>query len=395
MNNNYFSMSMRTKLNALKSKSQSMASLLRKSVLLLVCSILFMQVQAQYVTNGTAYSTGNNCFVLTPDNFGQSGSVWYQNYMLLTYDFDMTFQVYLGYNDGGADGIAFVMQPLSTGAGSAGGGLGYAGINPSIAVEYDTWQNDDPWYDHISIQRNGDPNSTGTIAGPVQASAASTNIEDNQNHTTRITWNATTKVLSVWFDGNLRTTYTGDLVNNFFGGNPLVYWGFTGATGGAKNPQSFCVTSATFRQALTLTVSSTNVTCPGANNGTATVTSITGGEPPYIFNGWYNGATLVSTNTFASSLAPGTYTARYTDASAATTSKSVVIGTNPDVTKPTLSIPANISTTISACSNTASVTIGNATATDNCGTVSITNNAPSSFPVGTTTITWTATDPSR
>jgi gliding motility-associated-like protein len=38
-------------------------------------------------------------------------------------------------------------------------------------------------------------------------------------------------------------------------------------------------------------------------------------------------------------------------------------------------------------------TIGNATATDNCdASVTMTNNAPAAFPIGTTTVIWTATD---
>ncbi|HCY43046.1 MAG TPA: hypothetical protein DHV48_17205, partial [Prolixibacteraceae bacterium] len=38
------------------------------------------------------------------------------------------------------------------------------------------------------------------------------------------------------------------------------------------------------------------------------------------------------------------------------------------------------------------VIIGTATATDNCSTPAITNNAPVQYPAGTTTVTWTATD---
>jgi hypothetical protein len=38
--------------------------------------------------------------------------------------------------------------------------------------------------------------------------------------------------------------------------------------------------------------------------------------------------------------------------------------------------------------------IGQATASDNCGSVSVTNDAPTTFPLGTTTVTWTATDSS-
>jgi len=202
-----------------------------------------------YVVNGSASSTGNDCFILTTDNYGLGGSVWYENYLSLNYDFDLSFQVYLGTHDyDGADGIAFVMQPNSTAAGGIGGGIGYLGISPSIAVEYDTWQNDDPYYDHISVQRNGDVNYSGAVAGPVQASAVSDNIEDGLWHTTQITWDAATKTLSVYFDGNLRVTYTDDIVVNTFGGNPLVYWGFTGATGAAFNLQQFCATDLIFEE---------------------------------------------------------------------------------------------------------------------------------------------------
>jgi hypothetical protein len=202
-----------------------------------------------YIVNGSASSSGGDCFILTPDNFGLGGSVWYENYLSLNYNFDMSFQVYLGSNDDfGADGIAFVMQPNSTAAGGIGGGIGYLGITPSIAVEYDTWQNDDPWYDHVSVQRNGDVNFSGAVAGPVQASAVSDNIEDGLWHSTRITWDAASKTLSVYFDGNLRLTYTDDITTNTFGGNPLVYWGFTGATGAAANLQQFCVTNLIFEE---------------------------------------------------------------------------------------------------------------------------------------------------
>lgn len=209
---------------------------------------LAFTARAGYVVNGSASSTGNDCFILTPDQLSQVGTVWYENFMTLSYDFDMTFQVYLGNNDGGADGIAFVMQPNSTGLGEYGGGLGYMGISPSIAVEYDTWQNDDPPYDHISIQRNGDVNYSGAVAGPIVASSSSDNIEDGIWHTTRITWDASTHALTVYFDGVLRLTYTNDIVANTFGGNPAVYWGFTAATGGASNLQQFCVTSLIFEE---------------------------------------------------------------------------------------------------------------------------------------------------
>ncbi|MDQ6960808.1 MAG: HYR domain-containing protein [Mariprofundaceae bacterium] len=42
--------------------------------------------------------------------------------------------------------------------------------------------------------------------------------------------------------------------------------------------------------------------------------------------------------------------------------------------------------------NPVAASIGQAVATDNSGAVTVTNNAPATFPVGTTTVIWTATD---
>ena len=60
-----------------------------------------------------------------------------------------------------------------------------------------------------------------------------------------------------------------------------------------------------------------------------------------------------------------------------------------DTTPPVLTPPA--ATTIFTC---VSPNIGTATAVDTCGVtaVTITNNAPTTFPLGETTVTWTATD---
>ena len=64
-----------------------------------------------------------------------------------------------------------------------------------------------------------------------------------------------------------------------------------------------------------------------------------------------------------------------------------------DTLAPVLSAPLAITTTtdVDSCVATG-IVLGSATATDNCGTPVITNDAPASFPIGTTVVTWTATD---
>jgi gliding motility-associated-like protein len=200
-------------------------------------------VVAQYQANGAAVSTSCNCYQLTPAQSGQNGSVWNVNLIDLSQPFDFSFDVFLGCNEGGADGIAFVLQPLSVNAGGAGGGLGYEGINPSVAVEMDTYQNNtDPGFDHMAIQTNGVVTHGGpnTLAGPVQTSATNGNVEDCQWHLLQVSWTPATNTLTVWFDGVQRLQVSSDIINNVFGGNPMVYWGFTAATGGANNQHQFC-----------------------------------------------------------------------------------------------------------------------------------------------------------
>ncbi|RYZ27245.1 MAG: PKD domain-containing protein, partial [Sphingobacteriales bacterium] len=200
----------------------------------------------EFVLNGDALAEDENCFLLTPNAGNKWGSVWYKNFIDLKENFDFSFKLFLGNSDAGADGIAFVLQPNSTATGSGGGGLGYDGIKPSLAVEYDTYRNDDPVFDHIGIHKNGDYTSAGALVSPVQAHETNANIEDGKWHTTRIVWNAAAKTMIVYFDSTERITYTGDIVASIFNGNSQVYWGFTGATGGSSNLQKFCVDSSSF-----------------------------------------------------------------------------------------------------------------------------------------------------
>lgn len=66
---------------------------------------------------------------------------------------------------------------------------------------------------------------------------------------------------------------------------------------------------------------------------------------------------------------------------------------NDDIEPPELSCPADV--TVNAETGTcaaASVALGEPDATDNCGLADVVHDAPSSFPVGVTWVTWTATD---
>lgn len=216
------------------------------SLLFFIALINFFPASAQYSLNGSATKDNCHCYTLTPDVTTKSGSVWNNNKINLTQSFTFTFSVYLGCNDvSGADGIAFVLQPISTSIGSTGGGLGFEGISPSVGVTLDTWQNTinaDPVYDHLAIQVNGDlnHNTANNLAGPVTVSASSDNIEDCNWHILKISWDASAKKYEIYFDGSLRLSLIKDFVTDIFKGDTMVFWGFTGSTGGSTNLQQFC-----------------------------------------------------------------------------------------------------------------------------------------------------------
>ena len=198
----------------------------------------------QYILNGSAQKVSCNCYTLTSEQITQSGSVWNSNKIDLRRSFDFWFNVFLGCRDGdGADGIVFILQPVSTSVGSSGEGMGFSGVQPSVGIALDTWQNPnlaDPFFDHISIQANGNTDHNSDLAGPVSASVVSGNIEDCNWHVLRIRWDAATKTLSTFFDGVPRVQKEVDLISSIFNNDPAVYWGFTGATGGMVNLQQFC-----------------------------------------------------------------------------------------------------------------------------------------------------------
>ena len=207
---------------------------------------------AQFKENGSAFKFGDRCWQLTEEKNFEVGSIWYEKKLDLTQSFDLSTNVFLGYKDAdGADGMVFGLQPVSTSIGVAGQGLGFQGVVPSVGFELDTYQNTDfgdPVYDHITIIKNGDLNhfhSANTIAGPVPFTKGATktplNIEDGRWHDLRITWEASTKKLTAFWDCDSIIQSSVDLVTDIFNGDPNVYWGFTASTGGSNNIQSVCL----------------------------------------------------------------------------------------------------------------------------------------------------------
>ena len=212
-----------------------------------------------FIVNGNATLQANDCITLTEAQKTKVGSVWYKDKISLKRSFDVFYSMNLGCTDGnGADGIAFVLQPISTSIGTPGSGMGYQGINPSIAVEFDSWQNGqntDPTYDHTAIMINGVLEHSGqfNLAGPVPilgTVGAPKNAEDCAFHKVRISWFAPTQTITVYVDCVQKLTYTGDLITKALFGISDVYLGFTASTGGATNKHQVCFEHVSFLDEL-------------------------------------------------------------------------------------------------------------------------------------------------
>ena len=83
-----------------------------------------------------------------------------------------------------------------------------------------------------------------------------------------------------------------------------------------------------------------------------------------------------------------TWTATDTSGNTSTAAQTITV---IDITAPTLTTPVAMTATAgSGC--TATVVLTAPIASDNCSGVTLTNNAPATFPIGNTVVTWTATD---
>ena len=298
--------------------------------------------QNPFIPKYDAVKRSERCFTVTWEANNQFGAVWWADKVDFSNDTLFNFVVYMGDRDGnGADGLAFVMHQdprdtirntsesviiggagtwdLEAATGDDGGGLGFSmhqsrvgpntipgphgpGDDPenhkiqnSVAVEMDTWNNNDvpdgnngtdanginqptsPYFgwDHTAVIYNGDlyggqqvitdaNGDTGRILPLKPGYAFGTgnnpdgsphhNIEDDRCYLFQIRWEVQpdgTQDLSLWADvynGTTNTdglqlvmTHNDDMINNVFGGNSVMRFGFTGSTGGAINEQTICL----------------------------------------------------------------------------------------------------------------------------------------------------------
>ena len=199
-----------------------------------------LQLNGDAPANNPAAQT----FLRLTSGTGQAGSAFISTAVTLTTDasFSTNFSFRILNNVGftdtdgqvGADGITFVVQTVSNTAGGAGGGIGYAGLVDSVAVEFDTWNNgsdDDNDGNHVGIDVEGVTDSLGTVT-PI-----SPFMNDGNTWYAWVDYNGATDLLEVRLSQvNVRpvgatTSATVDLPAVLGSSNAFV--GFTSGTGAA------------------------------------------------------------------------------------------------------------------------------------------------------------------
>jgi len=192
------------------------------------------------VLNGSAITGKGNrsahVLRLTGNVHHQTGAAWSSVRVDTSQSFTTTFDVSLGNNGMYADGIAFVVQGEGPGAsGWDGGGMGYRNIAPSVAVEFDTYQNVfDPDDNHVAVAVNGD------VFEPLVSHPAPLRMSKAIFRNT-VGYDAPSNTLRVWQqrpDGSTRRLVIETTVDlpELVGSAP-AYVGFAGGTGSALAPQ--------------------------------------------------------------------------------------------------------------------------------------------------------------
>jgi hypothetical protein len=178
------------------------------------------------------------------DNYGQGGSAYLSDTIDLEVgglptSFSTAFQFQItdsaGIDDGdgvGADGLVFIVQTAGSSVGGSGVGIGYDGVSPSVAVEFDTYDNGgiDAGGNHIGIGLNGDIDSV--VKVPV-----TTRMNDGNIWYAWVDYDGATQTLEVRLaqTGTRPAAATASLVVDLAAQirQPEAFVGFTSGTGGA------------------------------------------------------------------------------------------------------------------------------------------------------------------
>ncbi len=271
--------------------------------------------------------------------------------------------------------FTYVFTGATTGSGSGiGSGSTFnVGVTNVMVVASDVCGNDTCTFT-VTVVDNQNP----TIACPADITV---NADNGECSATNVTLGTPTT------NDNCGVAST---INNapasFSVGTTTVTWTVTDVNGNTAS----CTQNVTVIDNQNPTITCSGDITVNADSGACTATNVNLGTPATADNC----AVATTTNNAPSAFTVGTTTVTWsvTDASGntATCTQNVTVIDNQN---PTITCPADI--TVSADSGQCAATnvnLGNPTTNDNCGIEAVSNDAPASYPVGTTTVTWTVTD---
>ncbi|MFM2266437.1 MAG: hypothetical protein RLZ77_1857 [Bacteroidota bacterium] len=224
---------------------------MKKHLFTLLIGLLTSNIWAQFhfVTNGNAKRlTTDSLFELTEDKNLKSGSIWCSRRIDLRHEFTIYAKMHFGNKRFGADGIAFLLQNMGINAlSNAVDGIGYKDIKPSLDVEFDTYDEYNEFYDHVSIERNG---RTGHSYDPIiggHTTTISSNLADNKWHSVVFHYDPHKSCLfTIKFDNVSLAghNFQGCIVfDSIFQKSPYVYFGFTSSTSKRSNRHQVMIDS--------------------------------------------------------------------------------------------------------------------------------------------------------
>jgi len=157
-------------------------------------------------------------------NFDTEASIWYNDSISLNRDFSISFYS-SGYDY--SNGISFVLQDSSVNALDVSENYnddGYYGDSVfahslAVTLDYSGAVNNAP---AVAIAEN-----SGTVLAGPAAFPNSWQVGDGYPLLYNITWEHNSRTLTAYLNGAPVVSYTGDVVDSIFGGNPFVHFGLS------------------------------------------------------------------------------------------------------------------------------------------------------------------------